>query len=131
MNTDELEKTADSPERSDSNCSELLADCGCANWASSRRELDNEHHHRCKHWVKSSPLDPRYAKFGELMWQRLLAILPEYLGEEDSEEVMELAAKSGLCVWTRYDKDTHGHVEDVEPGEMIWHWGASDFQANA
>ena len=79
----------------------------------------------------SEPADRRLAKFGELMWERLLKILPEYLGEEESQEVMEIAEQCGLCVWTRYDPEIHGYVEDAEEGGMIWFWGGPHSQMNA
>jgi len=97
--------------------------CKCKNWCSDRHDLDNEHHHRCKHWKPTQPKDPRFAIFGEEVWNYLKGVLPEFLGDEFSEDLLPLAEKAGLALRTKYDPEIHGEIDDCVKGDMIWFWG--------
>jgi hypothetical protein len=98
--------------------------CECRNWCSDHHEMDNEHHHNCKHWTQSKTPNLRHETFGRLMLEHLITQLPDFLGDEWAEDIMPLAEQAGLCVWTAYEPDIHGEI-DAEEGAMIWYWGTA------
>jgi len=105
-------------------------ECKCHGWCCADvREMlaGNGHHPNCEHYADRTPwASPQEAEFGRLMWQHILNHMPEFLGDEWSEDVMPLAEKAGLCNRVIYDPAIHGEIEDVEPGDMIWWWGEEE-----
>ena len=74
--------------------------------------------------------DPRYAIFGELMWEMIERIGGEFCWDAWSEDVLPLAQRAGLCRRVIYDPEIHGPGIEAEPGCEIWYWGADDLSQN-
>jgi hypothetical protein len=60
--------------------------------------------------------------FGELVWRWVTAKGGDIFCHEDSEELMQFAAKAGLVKRVVYDPALHGEIE-ATPGDEIWYWG--------
>ena len=76
------------------------------------------------------PTDPRYARFGKLMWEMIEKIGGEFCWDAWSDDVLPLAQRAGLCRRVIYDPAIHGDGIDAEPGCEIWYWGADDLSQN-
>lgn len=96
--------------------------CECVNWCRDGRDMLSPHHPRCEHY-EPPPADPRYARFGKLMWEMIEKIGGEFCWDEWSEDVLPLAARAGLCCRVKYDPEIHGPGIEAEPGDEIWYWG--------
>jgi hypothetical protein len=84
------------------------------------------HHPRCEHYTPP-PTDPRFSRFGEAVWMRIVKLGGEYCWNEDSENILPLAQAAGLCCRVEYDPKTHGEGIEADPGDEIWWWGDFDW----
>lgn len=97
--------------------------CQCVTWA--RAELagySGQHHPRCEHYRPDAP-DPRHAVFGRLIWGWIEGQGGDFCWREDSEDILPMAEKAGLCRRVIYDPVLHGEAIEAEPGDEIWFWG--------
>ena len=69
------------------------------------------------------PADPRFARFGEAVWMRIVKLGGEYCWSEDSENILPLAQAAGLCCRVEYDPAIHGEIIEADPADEIWWWG--------
>ena len=69
------------------------------------------------------PLDPRFARFGEAIWEYIIKRGGDFCRDEISEDILPLAEAAGLCCRVKYDPGAHGDMMDAEPGCEIWWWG--------
>ena len=67
--------------------------------------------------------DARHAEFGRLMWERIEKKGGDYCWQPESEDILPLAEKAGLCRRVKYDPDLHGEDMEADPGDVIWFWG--------
>lgn len=81
------------------------------------------HHWRCDHYIPPPPVDPRFARFGEALWQYIIKRGGDFCRDEISEDILPLAEAAGLCCRVKYDPEIHGDMIDAEPGCEIWWWG--------
>ncbi len=98
--------------------------CACRDWARDGRDGMSVHHPKCEHH-KPALADPRYARFGELMWAYIVKQGGDFCGEEISEDVLPLAMAAGLCEKVAYDPAIHGEGIEADVGSEIWYWGDS------
>lgn len=103
-------------------CSSLF--CACVNWCRDGRDMFSPHHPGCEHYTPPSA-DPRFARFGEAMWEYITTIGGDFCGEEISEDILPLAQAAGLCCRVEYDSEIHGENIEADPGDEIWWWGDS------
>ena len=71
--------------------------------------------------------DPRFARFGEAVWMRIVKLGGEYCWNEDSENILPLAQAAGLCCRVEYDPAIHGETIEADFGDEIWWWGDFDW----
>jgi hypothetical protein len=64
----------------------------------------------------------KMAMFGERVW-RVFTDNIDSLDVEAVEEVMEIAASLGMAKQVAYNPETHGDIDGVRPGGLIWWWG--------
>lgn len=96
--------------------------CDCRDWCRDGRDMMSLHHPRCQHYTPL-PADPRYARFGEAMWNYITNLGGDFSGEEISEDILPLAQAAGLCCRVEYDPAIHGEDIEADPGCEIWYWG--------
>lgn len=106
----------------DANSDVEAVPCECRDWARDGRGGLSVHHPRCEHFTPAE-VDPKYARFGELMWAYIVKQGGDFCGEEISEDVLPLAMAAGLCVRVAYDPAIHGEGIDADVGSEIWFWG--------
>ena len=73
--------------------------------------------------ISEPPTDPRFARFGEAMWNYITQMGGDFCGAEISEDILPLANNAGLCCRVEYDPEKHGKNIEAEPGDEIWWWG--------
>jgi len=100
----------------------LVPPCECRDWCRDGRDMMSFHHPRCQHYTPP-PADPRYARFGEAMWEYITNLGGDFCGEEISEDILPLAQAAGLCCRVEYDPAIHGEGIEADPGSEIWYWG--------
>ena len=96
--------------------------CECRDWARDGRDLLSPHHPRCQHYTPPPP-DPRFAFFGEAMWNYITRQGGDFCGEEISEDILPQAQAAGLCHRVQYNPTLHGEGIEADPGASIWWWG--------
>lgn len=69
------------------------------------------------------PEKNRHAVFGCLIWEWIEGQGGEFCWREDSEEILPIAERAGLCRRVIYDPVLHGEAIEAEPGDEIWFWG--------
>ena len=118
-----IPETTETPQKADcpsAPCSSSF--CECRDWCRDGRDMMSLHHPRCEHYTPP-PADPRFARFGEAVWMRIVKLGGEYCWNEDSENILPLAQAAGLCCRVEYDPAIHGETIEAEPGDGIWWWG--------
>lgn len=88
------------------------------------RDMFSPHHPRCENYMPT-PDDPRFARFGEAMWEYIAKLGGDFCGEEISEDILPLAQAAGLCCRVEFDPEIHGEGIEADPGDEIWWWGDS------
>ena len=69
--------------------------------------------------------DRRFYDFGVDAWAKTQDEVTNFDCSEFTNELMDVAVKSGLCVHVPYDPETHGEM-DADEGDMIYYWEDSD-----
>lgn len=64
-----------------------------------------------------------YEAFGKAIFAWMEKKGGDIFNDEDSEELMEIAAKSGLARRVIYDPEKHGSAIMADPGDEIWWFG--------
>lgn len=85
----------------------------------------------CTHWADECPKCKTIPRL-QVQLTALAAIWAAFIeqaqdsgfwgaGDFDSEPLWDVARTVGLMEEVRYDPEIHGQLEEVEPGEIIWH----------